>query len=328
MHREFWTGYVMVHQIINVTTKNIKMKTIINHKKIIWIASLLLCMGMMQDSFALKSKKGHKHNKEAVKKEADKKDTKTAKVKPVKNTFESIWIIDNQTVMVPNKKTFEMDIMHRFGVVNNGSADFFGFFAPSNIRLGLDYVPIKNLMIGLSYTKSNMILDAWGKYAIIKQTPHKWPVSVSFYSDISVDTRNDEQAEFVNSTDRLMYFNQLLIARKITDEFSAQVGVSDSHQNIVNGYFYEPGKFQGVMKNDHIAISFSGRYKLKQSMAIIVNYDQPITQHISNNPAPNLSLGLEFNTSAHAFQFFLGNYSQLSPARNNLYNKDDPSDKQ
>jgi hypothetical protein len=78
------------------------------------------------------------------------------KAKPVKNTFSSIWIIDNQTVMVPVKGTFEMDIMHRFGTVKNGYDDFWGFFAPSNIRLGFNYVPINNLMVGVSITKANM----------------------------------------------------------------------------------------------------------------------------------------------------------------------------
>jgi hypothetical protein len=302
------------------------MKTIINHKTIIWLASLLLCLGLMQESsFAQKSKKADKHaKKEVVKKD----DAKHLKAKPVKNTFESIWLIDNQTVMVPVKKTFEMDIMHRFGVVTNGYADFFGFFAPSNIRLGLDYVPVKNLMIGLSLTKSNMTLEGYGKYAILKQTKGTMPVSVTYFGDIAVDTRNEENATFANSTDRLMYFNQLLIARKITDDFSAQVGLSVSHINIVNGYFYEPGKFKGVMEHDHFALSFSGRYKLKEAMAIIANYDQPLTKHISNNPAPNLSFGLELTTSAHQFQFFLGNYSYITPSRNNLFNKNDPSDKQ
>jgi hypothetical protein len=71
-----------------------------------------------------------------------------AKVKPVKNTFESVWIIDNQTVLVPVKKTFEMDIQHRFGTVNNGYEDFWGFFAPSNIRIGFSYVPVNKLNVG------------------------------------------------------------------------------------------------------------------------------------------------------------------------------------
>ena len=56
------------------------------------------------------------------------------KAKPVKNTFGSVWLIDNQTVIVPIKGTFEFDIQHRFGTVKNGISDLAGFFAPSNIR--------------------------------------------------------------------------------------------------------------------------------------------------------------------------------------------------
>ena len=70
---------------------------------------------------------------------------KTVKIKPVKNTFASTFIIDNQSVMVPVKGAYEMEIQHRFGTINNGYDDFWGLFAPSNIRLGVQYSPIKNL---------------------------------------------------------------------------------------------------------------------------------------------------------------------------------------
>ncbi len=245
-----------------------------------------------------------------------------AKVKPVKNTFESIWIIDNQTVMVPIKGTFEMDIMHRFGTVKNGYKDFWGFFAPSNIRLGFEYVPINNLMIGASITKANMTWEGYGKYAIIKQTKDKYPVSVTFYGDVAIDTRQKDN--FVHFSDRLMYFNQLIIARKVTDKFSVQLAPNHTHVNIVDGYFYEPGKYRGIMNHEHFAVAISGRYKLKEAMAVIVNYDQPITKHRSNNPAPNISFGLEMTTSSHAFQFFLGNYGSITPQRNNYFNQNDP----
>src|SRR3954467_13994473 len=76
-------------------------------------------------------------------------ESKPAKVKPAKNTFESVWIIDNQTVMVPVKNTFEMDIMHRFGTIDKGYEDFWGFFAPSNIRLGFSYSPMSKLNVGI-----------------------------------------------------------------------------------------------------------------------------------------------------------------------------------
>jgi hypothetical protein len=244
------------------------------------------------------------------------------KVKPVKNTFTSIWIIDNQTVMVPVKGTFEMDIMHRFGTVKNGYKDFWGFFAPSNIRLGFEYVPINNLMVGVSITKANMTWEGYAKYAIIKQTKKKYPVSITYFGDIAIDSR--EKDNFAHFSDRLMFFNQLIIARKVSDKISVQVSPSHTHVNIVDGYFYEPGKYRGITKNDHFAIAFAGRYKIKENMSVIVNYDQPITKHHSNNPSPNVSFGLEMSTSAHAFQFFMGNYSYITPQRNNYYNHNDP----
>ena len=256
---------------------------------------------------------------------------KPSKVKPVKNTFESVWIIDNQTVMVPVKKTFEMDIMHRFGTVNKGYEDFWGFFAPSNIRLGVSYSPINNLNIGLGITKSNMLWDGSAKYAIIRQTKSVYPVSVTYYGNMAYDTRKDEDNSiFRYDTDRFSFFNSLIIARKITDKLSLQVAPSVSHQNAVFGYYKQVDsttrKVVGEMKNNHYAISFSGRYKLTNVTSILVNYDQPITKHTTNNPNPNLSFGLEFGTGSHAFQLFLGNYFFLSPQRNNMYNKNNFED--
>ena len=76
-----------------------------------------------------------------------------------KNTFESIFLLDNQTVMVPKKGSLEMAIQHRFGVVNNGVKDMFGLFAPSNIRLGMNYAPLKKLNVGVGLTKERMQVD-------------------------------------------------------------------------------------------------------------------------------------------------------------------------
>ncbi len=251
------------------------------------------------------------------------------KVKPVKNTFPSVWIIDNQTVTVPIKKTFEMDIMHRFGTVQNGYQDFWGFFAPSNIRLGFSYTPINKLNVGLGITKNNMVWDASAKYAIITQTKGKYPVSVSYYTNMAYDTRKDEDKTiFKYQSQRMSFFNQLLIARKVTSKLSVQVAPSISHQNAVNGYFTKNDstgtETYQEMKFNHFAVAVSARYKLTNVMSVMINYDQPLTKHASNNPNPNLSFGIEMSTSSHSFQVFLGNYSLLSPQRNNLYNTNSP----
>ena len=251
------------------------------------------------------------------------------KPKPVKNTFESVWIIDNQTVMVPIKGTLEMDIMHRFGTVDKGYEDFWGFFAPSNIRMGVSYAPINKLNVGIGITKSNMLWDASAKYSFFTQTKGIYPVSLTYYGNLAYDTRKDaDKSIFKYPEDRVSFFNQLIIARKVSDKFSLQIAPSISHQNSVNGYYTKndsTGKeiFE-EMKHDHFAIAISGRYKLTNVTSVIVNYDQPITKHATNNPNPNISFGVEFNTSSHSFQLFLGNYSFLNPQRNNLFNKNSP----
>ena len=251
--------------------------------------------------------------------------------KPVKNTFESIFIIDNQTVMVPYKNTFEFDIQHRFGLVYNGYEDFWGLFAPSNIRLGFGYVPVDNLMVGFGFTKQNLTWDFNAKYAILKQmTGGGSPVSLTYFGNAAMDTRDKElfpnPGQF-QSTERWSFFHQLLVARKFSSKFSMQLGASLSHFNAVYPQIDpETDTYQDI-DNDHIALALSARYKISGATSVLFNFDQPLTlrdpldpEDEGSDPKPNLSLGIEFTTSAHAFQIFVGNFQSITPQRNNFYN--------
>ncbi len=257
-----------------------------------------------------------------VKKEKEKKDTR-----PIKSTFESAWLIDNQSVMVPIKGTLEFDILHRFGVWKNGYDDLYGLFAPANIRMGFSYSILDNLGVGFGFTKSNLIWDLNVKYALLKQSRSgNIPISITYFGNIAIDSR--DKSNFLNGTDRLSYFHQLILARKVTPNLSVQVAPSLSHFNAVEAFLNSEGEIEPLMKNDHFAISAGGRYKLSSTMALIANYDQPITVHKSKNPQPNISLGIEMTTSSHAFQIFVGNYSFLTPQRNNVFNQNDYRDNQ
>ncbi|MDX5511078.1 MAG: DUF5777 family beta-barrel protein [Hymenobacteraceae bacterium] len=114
----------------------------------------------------------------------------------------------------------------------------------------------------------------------------------------------------------------------VTDAFSIQVAPSHTHINTVYGYYAAPGEVEGEMNHNHFAVAVSGRLKVTETLALLANYDQPITKHPTNNPNPNLSFGLEASTSAHSFQLFIGNYSSITPQRNNLYNRNDYKDKE
>lgn len=251
------------------------------------------------------------------------------KIKPVKNTFQSVWIIDDQTVMVPVKGTFEMDIQHRFGTVENGIKDLYGIYSSANMRIGFNYAPIKNLYLGFGLTKQyNMLMDGSAKYSILKQTKGKYPVSVTYYGNIAYKTAADrDHSLFTYNSQRLSYFNELIIARKITDKLSVQVAASISHQNSVPGYYAQKDTVTYVFKEekfDLIAASVSARYKLTNVTSLIIDYDQPLTRFATNNPYPNVAFGFEFNTSGHTFQLFAGNYSMLSPQQNSLHNTNNP----
>ncbi len=243
----------------------------------------------------------------------------------VKNTFEGNYIIDNQTVMVPIKGTFEFDINHRFATTEHGFKDLFGLFGSANMRLGFSYTPIKDLQVGFGANNYNMQLDFSAKYALLKQTKNKEiPVSVTLYGNAAMDTRaKNSILPIVTTSDRLSYFSQILVARKFTETFSVQGGFSYTHFNNVDGYLDAQNVVQSKMKNDHLAVSFSGRYKISPKTSIIINYDQPLTQHPLNNPHPNISFGLDMKSSGHDFQVFAGNYGFTIPQNNSFLNQND-----
>lgn len=248
--------------------------------------------------------------------------------RPVRNTFESNWLIDNQTVMVPIKGTFEMDIQHRFGTVDNGYDDFWGIYAPSNIRIAFSYVPIEKLQIGFGFTKERKIWDFNAKYALFKQGRKGGsPLSLTYYVNVGIDTRAKASfpKDVYEGTDRYSYFHQLMVARKFTKAFSLQASVNVSHfnfQELVPGA--ENPEDLKQMNNDHLSLTFLGRLKVSSGMAIIAGYDLPLTDHDVNNPEPNFSFGIETTSSAHAFQIFLGNYNKIVPQLNNVFNQNKP----
>ncbi len=257
----------------------------------------------------------------AQEEEASERDTR-----PIRNTFESIWLIDNQTVMVPIKGTFQMDINHRFGTMTNGYDDFFGLYAPSNIRIGFDYVPIERLMIGFGFTKERLYWDFNARYALFQQgRKGGWPFSVTYYVNMALDTRKEDvfPEDVYEGIDRLSYFHQLMFARKFSKAFSLQASLSMSHYNFQEQIPVDDSDppVTEKMKNDHLAIAVLGRLKVSNTLSLIANWDYPLTDHPINNPEQNISFGIEVVSSSHAFQIFVGKYKGIIPQHNNMFNQ-------
>lgn len=240
--------------------------------------------------------------------------------KPVYMPFESGMLIDAQSVYIPNAKTLVFTLEHRFGPVGNGIDDLFGLYAPSNIRLGLNYSLTNDLVLGFGATKSRNLTDFRLKWNILNQTrTNSVPVTVSLYGNFAIDGRSADifglNYKFMN---RYSYFAQIIFAKKLDDFVSLQIAPSYSHINRVEQGF----------EHDKFALSFGGRFKFSSQSAIVFNFDVPlhITKFQENKdpdafkPKTNFSIGWEIATGAHVFQIFIAAADNLSPQYNMLYN--------
>jgi len=266
---------------------------------------------------------------------------------PVSATFESGILIDAQTVVIPEVKTLEMIIQHKFAPIEKGISDLWGMYgAGTNIRLALNYVPVKNLQLGAGLTKRYMTTDLNAKWSVLQQTRENTiPVSVVLYGVAGIDGRNESDfADKVSDgspvgeindfafADRLSYFSQLIVGRKFNEWLSLQAGVSFSHYNLTS--YHAKGK---QYDHDKIGVHVNGRIKVSPQGSLVFNYDAPLKiQDISEqhgwtddfpHPKPNLAFGYEVSTGTHAFQIYMGSTSSLLPQENMLWNQNEMNKK-
>ena len=113
--------------------------------------------------------------------------------KPERPAFESATLIDNPTNVLYGKNTLEIQMSHRFGLINGGTNDLAGFWAPSNIRIGLSYAILDRLTIGYGTTKFDRLQDFNWKVGVLRQTrSERIPVSISYYGNFTIDARKRE----------------------------------------------------------------------------------------------------------------------------------------
>lgn len=238
--------------------------------------------------------------------------------KPERPAFESSTIIDNPTNVLYSKNTLEIQMSHRFGLINGGENDLAGFWAPSNIRIGLSYAILDRITIGYGTTKFDRLQDFSLKLALLRQTrSNKTPLSITYYGNMTVNAKKKENFNLIQ--DRYSFFNQIIFAKRFSPKLSLQIAPSISHYNLVETF----------MENDRVAVAIGGRYKISSNTSLLFDYSQPITQWDDpdrpdvNFNLPGVSLGVEFGTSGHAFQLFITNYNGIVPQKNYMFNQND-----
>ncbi len=247
--------------------------------------------------------------------------------KPVKNTFEAVTLIDNQTVMTPFKGAVELQIQHRFSVIEN-IHNLYGIYGSANTRIGMNFGITDKIMIGIGTTKDNKLVDVQGKYKILQQTKsNSMPITMTYYGNVNIGLQDSASGAYgptnrFKQMHRFSYLHQLIVARKFSDKFSMQVAPT---------FFYFNSVKRGY-KNMNLSVSAGGRYNIFGSHSVIFEYDQLLTKqdsivvgstYVKEQPKPNVAIGWEIGTATHCFQVFVANFDKINGQYDLLYNTND-----
>jgi Membrane bound beta barrel domain (DUF5777) len=239
--------------------------------------------------------------------------------KKVKATFNSSHIINMHSIEIVPKGNLQFMIAHHFGVIWNKEQDagqnlaqVFGFNSGiAHTYLSFDYSPANFANVGFALT-GNSMFEGWAKFKILKQAGKRnSPVSIGWISLVNIDAQSNPVDTIEANKlgwNKFTYMHQLMIARKFSKSFSLQIMPTYIHYNIV--------PYGMENSNDIFSLGMGAKYQLSPNKALTFEYSHQFnmyenvitkTGNIVNYEPDLLSLGLEFNTGGHVFQFFVGN---------------------
>ena len=212
-------------------------------------------------------------------------------------TFKTNRIVNGHSIETVAKNEFDFKISHRFGLLHNGFYDLFGLDQAS-MRMGGDFGITDNLNIGLGRSTVEKTYDGFVKYKFLKQNdgPKFNPLTAVIISHIGINTLKWVQPERKNLfSSRLHYTHQLLLARKFSKNFSAQIAPTLTHLNIVEN---------SNLSNDVISVGIGARQKLFTRVSVNLEYYYVFPNQLEANSINSLSMGFDIETGGHVFQLF------------------------
>lgn len=246
--------------------------------------------------------------------------TAAPKQKFTRATFNATRIINMQSTEIVSPGSLQFMISHHFsplwpegGETGNNMAQLLGLNSGlAYTYLSFDFSPTKYLNLGLAAAGRSRY-EGWAKLKILRQQTgaKNVPVSLGWFSLFNVNAAKDPTV--TTSWNKFSFMHQLLIARKFSDKFSLQLMPTLIHFNVVP-YGINNSNFVG-------SLGMGAKYKLSSNKNITIEYARQFNMYknlidksgniISYKP-DLLSIGMEFNTGGHLFQFYIGNTSNSS----------------
>jgi hypothetical protein len=238
----------------------------------------------------------------------------------VLESFSGTRVLSNHSVELLPKRSLEFIVAHKFGdIAGNGGgvSTFYGLDNLSDVRIAFEYGITDKFNIGLGRCKGDGqvtgLVDGFAKYKILQQKKVGMPINMVFVSSLVLPYKKavddlTQIASYPDFLNRFTFTNQLLISRKFSDRFVAQVNFGYNHRNLVNTYDQNGVLFAGI----------AGRARITKTLGFLVEYNHVLNRpntEINNYKNP-LSVGIELITGGHSF---IINFSNARALNENLF---------
>lgn len=226
---------------------------------------------------------------------------------PVEDTFNDVVGINLPTTEIANKNQLGFYISHRFGSIDGGYSEFWGLDSYANWRLGFNYGITDRLEIGVGRSSLDNLHDVSAKYGILRQSTISKPLSLvgQIRMGINGEKYNEVEREIYSMRHRMNYAISLMASRKLSDQWSTQVGLLMVHENLTR-FQEESNTSMGAF--GLIKWMFSPRYSL------ILEYGHNIHYNIAPGETymGNFGFSFDYTTLNHNFSVFFSNTTQTT----------------
>jgi hypothetical protein len=211
--------------------------------------------------------------------------------------FKATRVINMQSIERMRKRQLEFRIHHRFGEVATGAYELWGL-DQANIHFSLEYGLTDWVTVGIGRGTYQKTYVGSAKFSLLRQSTgaKNMPVFLSYFTSVSANSLNTDVLNDYFSS-RLSYVNQLLIARKFSDEFSLQLAPTVIHRNLVK---------ESIEPNDLFALGLGGRLKITKRISFNLEYFY-VYRPLETDYHNPISVGFDIETGGHVFQLMLTN---------------------
>lgn len=218
----------------------------------------------------------------------------------VLSTFKATRISIGHSVETRKKGALEISFMSRYWDIPQERSNSF-IADRMSTRFGLDYAFSDKFTIGIGAAAPSGIFDTFFKYRLLQQEVNGTgsPFAITLLQAGTYRSKQltgvEKRDSFINKT---AFSTQLLIARKLTSDFSLQVAPTFIHRSSSSNPVNDP---------NHFAIGFGGRYKVGNHVSVVSEYYYLANELASTNTFGAFSLGANWEVGSIVLQFKMTN---------------------